>query len=207
MEGASDANMPHLEKIDSISQQAAKLTGQLLGYARKGRRQNKTLELHQILRNAKELFLPDSRAGVLINASFSEETIHVFGDETQLNQAVLNLIINARDAMENLPEDQRILTITAGTLESLNIKPVPPAEIKDLEHNRLCGICVKDSGPGVPKELAEKIFEPFFTTKPTGKGTGMGLSMSYGVALEHNGWIQYDYDGTGNIEWLPEKKS
>lgn len=197
MEGASDANMPHLEKIDSISQQAAKLTGQLLGYARKGRRQNKTLELNQILRNAKELFLPDSRAGVLINASFSEETIHVFGDETQLNQAVLNLIINARDAMENLPEDQRILTITAGTLESLNIKPVPPAEIKDLEHNRLCGICVKDSGPGVPKELAEKIFEPFFTTKPTGKGTGMGLSMSYGVALEHNGWIQYDYDGTG----------
>lgn len=197
MEGASDANMPHLEKIDSISQQAAKLTGQLLGYARKGRRQNKTLELNQILRNAKELFLPDSRAGVLINASFSEETIHVFGDETQLNQAVLNLIINARDAMENLPEDQRILTITAGTLESLNIKPVPPAEIKDLEHNHLCGICVKDSGPGVPKELAEKIFEPFFTTKPTGKGTGMGLSMSYGVALEHNGWIQYDYDGTG----------
>ena len=197
MEGASDANMPHLEKIDSISQQAAKLTGQLLGYARKGRRQNKTLELNQILRNAKELFLPDSRAGVLINASFSEETIHVFGDETQLNQAVLNLIINARDAMENLPEDQRILTITAGTLESLNIRPVPPAEIKDLEHNRLCGICVKDSGPGVPKELAEKIFEPFFTTKPTGKGTGMGLSMSYGVALEHNGWIQYDYDGTG----------
>ncbi len=197
MEGASDANMPHLEKIDSISQQAAKLTGQLLGYARKGRRQNKTLELNQILRNAKELFLPDSRAGVLINASFSEETIHVFGDETQLNQAVLNLIINARDAMENLPEDQRILTITAGTLESLNIKPVPPAEIKDLGHNRLCGICVKDSGPGVPKELAEKIFEPFFTTKPTGKGTGMGLSMSYGVALEHNGWIQYDYDGTG----------
>ena len=60
-----------------------------------------------------------------------------------------------------------------------------------------CGIRVKDSGPGVPKELSEKIFEPFFTTKPTGKGTGMGLSMSYGVALEHNGWIQYDYDGTG----------
>ena len=199
MEGASEENMPHLEKIDSISQQAAKLTGQLLGYARKGRRQNKTLDLNQILRNAKELFLPDSRAGVLINTVFSEEQIRVFGDETQLNQAVLNLIINAKDAMENLPENQRKLTITAGNLATLDIKPVPPGEIKDRTQNHYCGIRVKDSGPGVPKDLAEKIFEPFFTTKPTGKGTGMGLSMSYGVALEHNGWIQYDYDGTGAV--------
>ena len=99
--------------------------------------------------------------------------------------------------MESLPEDQRRLVISAGTLESLNIVPVPPSEIKNIPDFKWCGIRVKDSGPGVPKELAEKIFEPFFTTKPTGKGTGMGLSMSYGVALEHNGWIQYDYDGTG----------
>ena len=197
MEGASEENMKHLEKIDGISQQAAKLTGQLLGYARKGRRQNKTLDLNAILRNAKELYLPDSRAGIIIETAFAEKSIPVFGDETQLNQAVLNLMINARDAMESLPEDQRRLVISAGTLESLNIVPVPPSEIKNIPDFKWCGIRVKDSGPGVPKELAEKIFEPFFTTKPTGKGTGMGLSMSYGVALEHNGWIQYDYDGTG----------
>lgn len=197
MEGASQENMVHLEKIDGISQQAAKLTGQLLGYARKGRRQNKTLEINTILKNAKELFLPDSRSGVSVTTISAENVISVFGDETQLNQAVLNLIINAKDAMEQLPEEQRNITITAGTLEDLNITPVPPSEIKKLPAARWCGIRVKDTGPGVPKDLAEKIFEPFFTTKPTGKGTGMGLSMSYGVALEHNGWIQYDYDGTG----------
>ena len=200
MEGASEENMPHLEKIDSISQQAAKLTGQLLGYARKGRRQNKTLDLNQILRNAKELFLPDSRAGVLINTVFSEEQIRVFGDETQLNQAVLNLIINAKDAMENLPENQRKLTITAGNLATLDIEPVPPGEIKDLAQNHYCGIRVKDSGPGVPKDLAEKIFEPFFTTKPTVKGTGMGLSMVYGTVSHHHGWIHLDSEvGKGTV--------
>lgn len=197
MEGASESNMQHLEKIDNISQQAAKLTGQLLGYARKGRRQNKTLELNKILENARELYLPDARAGLVIDTKCSPDVIRVFGDETQLNQAVLNLIINARDAMESLPEDQRKLTLSAGTLTDINIIPKPPAELKKTPLDNLCGICVKDSGPGVPKELAEKIFEPFFTTKPTGKGTGMGLSMSYGVALEHNGWIQYSYDGTG----------
>ncbi|MBQ9770245.1 MAG: PAS domain S-box protein [Lentisphaeria bacterium] len=197
MEGASEENMPHLEKIDNISQQAAKLTGQLLGYARKGRRQNQILDLNKVLSNAKELFLPDSRAGINIKSFYADKTIQVLGDETQLNQAVLNLIINARDAMENLPEDQRKLSISADTLENLQVTPVPPAELKNIEETRWCGIRVKDSGPGVPKDLSEKIFEPFFTTKPTGKGTGMGLSMSYGVALEHNGWIQYDYDGTG----------
>jgi len=197
MEGASEENMVHLEKIDNISQQAAKLTGQLLGYARKGRRQNQIHDLNKILRNAKELFLPDSRAGIYIKTFYADNTIQVLGDETQLNQAVLNLIINARDAMESLPEEQRKLSISAGTLEEMKIAPVPPAEIKISPETHWCGIRIKDSGPGVPKELVEKIFEPFFTTKPTGKGTGMGLSMSYGVALEHNGWIQYDYDGSG----------
>jgi signal transduction histidine kinase len=153
--------------------------------------------LNKVLSNAKELFLPDSRAGINIKSFYADKTIQVLGDETQLNQAVLNLIINARDAMENLPEDQRKLSISADTLENLKVTPVPPAELKNIEETCWCGIRVKDSGPGVPKDLSEKIFEPFFTTKPTGKGTGMGLSMSYGVALEHNGWIQYDYDGTG----------
>ena len=153
--------------------------------------------MNKILENARELYLPDARAGLVIDTKCSPDVIRVFGDETQLNQAVLNLIINARDAMESLPEDQRKLTLSAGTLTEINIIPKPPAELKKTPLDNLCGICVKDSGPGVPKELAEKIFEPFFTTKPTGKGTGMGLSMSYGVALEHNGWIQYSYDGTG----------
>jgi C4-dicarboxylate-specific signal transduction histidine kinase len=198
MEGASDENMAHLEKIDNISQQAAKLTGQLLGYARKGRRQNKPLDLDKILKNALELFLPETHAGININTVFPKEKIPVYGDETQLSQAILNLIFNARDAMESLPEDQRNLNIIAGTIKDLDITPKPPAEIKQIpDISCLCGIRIKDSGPGVPKALAEKIFEPFFTTKPTGKGTGMGLSMSCGVALEHDGWVQYDFDGTG----------
>ena len=99
---------------------------------------------------------------------------------------------------DSLPEEKRFLKITAGTLQQLSLAPNPPAEVKQRpETENLCGICIKDSGPGVPKALAEKIFEPFFTTKPTGKGTGMGLSMSCGVALEHDGWVQYDSDGTG----------
>ncbi len=186
-----EKTMRHLDKIDKIAQQAGKLTGQLLGYARKGKRQVEELELRPLVESARALFIPDSRSGIKFSMEFQHETILLDGDKTQLQQAILNLMINASDAMENLPENNRIMTIRAGVTDWIPVVPLPPGDMKESV-DQYCGIRVEDSGSGVDEKIVEQIFEPFFTTKPTGKGTGMGLSMSYGVALEHNGWIQYE---------------
>lgn len=185
----TDESMPHLQKIDAIAEQAGKLTSQLLGYARKGKRQVEQMPLKSLIDGAYNLFLPNTQTGIQTTLEVAEEPIMVEGDRTQLQQALLNLMINARDAMETLPEDRRRLRIRAGFCEELGVTPRPPA---DASRGPFCCICVVDSGPGVDESIVEQIFEPFFTTKPTGKGTGMGLSMSYGVSREHGGWIQYD---------------
>lgn len=185
----TDESMPHLQKIDAIAEQAGKLTSQLLGYARKGKRQVEQLPLKSLIDGAYNLFLPNTQTGIQTALEVAEEPIMVEGDRTQLQQALLNLMINARDAMETLPEERRRLWIRAGLCERLGVTPHPPA---DASRGPFCCICVVDSGPGVDESIVEQIFEPFFTTKPTGKGTGMGLSMSYGVSREHGGWIQYD---------------
>lgn len=186
----TEESMPHLKKIDAIAEQAGKLTSQLLGYARKGKRQVELLELKSIIDGAYNLFLPNTQTGIQTVLDIPPESILIEGDRTQLQQAILNLMINARDAMASLPEGSRLLRIRAGLCSRMGVKPKPPADVHPV--GPLCCICVEDSGPGVDEAIVEQIFEPFFTTKPTGKGTGMGLSMSYGVSREHGGWIQYD---------------
>lgn len=186
----TEESLPHLRKIDAIAEQAGKLTSQLLGYARKGKRQVEKLLLKSIIDGAYNLFLPTTQTGIQTVLDIPDESILVEGDRTQLQQAILNLMINARDAMENLPENARFLRIRAGLCSRMGVTPRPPADIHSV--GPFCCICVEDSGPGVDEAIVEQIFEPFFTTKPTGKGTGMGLSMSYGVSREHGGWIQYD---------------
>ena len=186
----TEESEPHLKKIDAIAEQAGKLTSQLLGYARKGKRQVQTLQLKSIVDGAFNLFQPTTQTGIRNKLNIDCAGITVEGDRTQLQQAILNLMINARDAMENLPENSRLLRICAGFCDAMGVTPNPPPEVKT--EGPFCCIRVEDSGPGVDEAIVGKIFEPFFTTKPTGKGTGMGLSMAYGVSREHGGWIQYE---------------
>jgi len=105
---------------------------------------------------------------------------------------VLNLLINAKDAVQEYPESERVISVQTGSVKNMAVQLHPPAEIHLPDFENMCVIRIADTGKGVSPEILEKIFEPFFTTKPTGKGTGMGLSMAYGVLLEHGGWIQYD---------------
>ncbi len=193
----TDESMPHLQKIDAIAEQAGKLTSQLLGYARKGKRQVEKMELKNVIEGAYNIFLPNTQTGIHTTLDISSDSIIIEGDRTQLQQAILNLMINARDAMSSMPENSRLLRIRAGLCSKLGVIPRPPADAKIA--GELCCICIKDSGPGVDEAIVEQIFEPFFTTKPTGKGTGMGLSMSYGVSREHGGWIQYDRIESGAL--------
>ena len=100
--------------------------------------------------------------------------------------------MNARDAVRKIPEHDRRITVSLGTPSELGVDPLPPPDADVSPEARYCVIRIADSGPGVPEEIRAKVFEPFFTTKPVGQGTGMGLSMAYGILIAHKGWLQLD---------------
>lgn len=117
----------------------------------------------------------------------------VTGDSTQLHQVLLNLAINARDAM---PDGGTL------TLEAANavLDALPPTAAADAPPGRYVVIGVRDSGTGIPPEVREKVFDPFFTTKPPGKGTGLGLSTALGIVRSHHGFIDVESEpGKGTL--------
>jgi C4-dicarboxylate-specific signal transduction histidine kinase len=183
----------HLDVIDSITEKAATLTKQLLGFARKGNYNESDIELETFIRSAVDLFMPASSA-IPVNVDvniLAEKKLIIRGDPIQLQQALMNIMFNARDAMENVPEAKRKLIISLYEHDDSNTTDLrPPPEIADWKEYHYCVIRVLDSGTGIGDDAINRLFEPFFTTKPVGKGTGMGLSMAYGILLAHKGWIQ-----------------
>lgn len=189
----------HLEGIDAITQKAAALTKQLLGFARKGNYAAVRMELVPFLKSTIDLFLPGA-AGITVDLRTETslgENPAVDGDFFQLQQVVLNLLVNARDAMESAGVADRRIVVSLGTADELGIQPVPPPDAAPDPKAEYCAISFRDNGCGVDPAIQGRIFEPFFTTKPVGQGTGMGLSMAYGIATAHKGWIQYDSPCSG----------
>ncbi len=186
----------HIEVIDTITERAATLTRDLLGFARRGNFTASEIDLVAFLNTSAAMFLP-SAAGIDFNLDLPDKhadhaPLVVRGDSVQLQQVILNLLMNARDAVRKIPEHDRRITISLGTPAVLGVDPLPPPDADVSPDARYCVIRIKDSGPGVPDDLRARIFEPFFTTKPVGQGTGMGLSMAYGILISHKGWLQLD---------------
>ncbi len=186
----------HIEVIDTITERAATLTRDLLGFARRGNFTASEIDLAAFLNTSAAMFLP-SAAGIdfkldLPDKHTGDAPLIVRGDSVQLQQVILNLLMNARDAVRKIPEHDRRITISLGTPAALGVDPLPPPDADVSPDARYCVIRIKDSGPGVPDDLRARIFEPFFTTKPVGQGTGMGLSMAYGILISHKGWLQLD---------------
>ena len=189
----------HIEVIDTITERAATLTRDLLGFARRGNFTASEIDLAAFLNTSAAMFLP-SAAGIDFNLDLpkkgmsggTDAPLVVRGDSVQLQQVILNLLMNARDAVRKIPEHDRRITISLGTPAALGVDPLPPPDAELSPDARYCVIRIRDSGPGVPDDLRARIFEPFFTTKPVGQGTGMGLSMAYGILISHKGWLQLD---------------
>src|SRR5436305_8376633 len=127
----------------------------------------------------------------LLGEKVTLETVHgrdlwpVNADVSQLEQAIVNLAVNARDAMGRGGKlTVRTANVTEAECRALPYRPLPPADYVTVE--------VKDTGSGIPREIIDKIFEPFFTTKETGKGTGLGLSTVYGIVKQTNGYVFVD---------------
>jgi PAS domain S-box-containing protein len=176
---------PHYRYINTIersSKRAAELTAQLLGFARGGKYNVKPLNLNSVAKEVLNIIESTFSKKIEIETHFNNLIPTVSADVSQLQQVIMNLCVNASDAMS----DGGTLTIETDikTLTEDYVKAHPWAE----EGIYVC-LSIGDTGVGMDEETRKRIYEPFFTTKEEGKGTGLGLSMVYGVVKNHGGYI------------------
>lgn len=181
--------------IDEATARAADLTRQLLGFARKGNFNVELCDLASISDKAASLFL--TMAGKLTFRKIIEpQPLVVKADAVQLQQVILNLLINAKDAVADSPTPKIVLRAESARDQTPEWDKRPSPDLDPADY--VC-LKVKDNGSGIPDDVREHIFEPFFTTKPVGKGTGMGLAMAYGCIAAFKGWL--------HVESSPQKGS
>lgn len=182
-----------LEEIRRNGLRAAALVEHLLAFARQQPQRQQRLDVAAVIRDLAPLV--SQLVGRSIGFSISGGPLRsaVFADVGQIEQIIVNLAVNARDAMAgNGQLDIRFADVTGAQIASGAHKIIPP-----VDHVR---IDVIDTGTGIAPEIAAKIFEPFFTTKPLGKGTGLGLSTVYGIVKQSNGFIfALPGDGAGTM--------
>ncbi|MEM6414660.1 MAG: response regulator [Pseudomonadota bacterium] len=180
---AGDPAYQDLLLIRENAQRAANLTAQLLAYSRKQTLTKKTQSITDLLVDFSRFLDRAVGEKVRIDLRNGRSLPPVRVDRTQLETALMNLAVNARDAMA--PDGGRI-SIETMLVSAANIPDVLQAQLRDSDHVL---IQVSDSGPGVPQAIIDKIFDPFFTTKDPGKGTGLGLSAVQGVIGQMGGAI------------------
>jgi PAS domain S-box-containing protein len=185
---AMDRNLPpnHRARIDTMGravQRGRALVGQLSAF---GRRTGPTwglVDLNKLVSEVYTLVKPGIPVGIDLTLQLDEKPLSGYLDESQVHQAITNLVLNARDALG----DSGHITLRTS--------------VEEIGDDRRLGqrrpgayFCIEvvDDGPGIPEEVQSRIFEPFFTTKPVGKGTGLGLSVVYGVVDRHRGLLELD---------------
>jgi PAS domain S-box-containing protein len=177
--------------IGEAADRGAELTGQLLAFARKQPLQPRETDINHLIATAHGLFRRSLGEPIEIETRLEENAWPALVDPTQLTTALLNLAINARDAM---PGGGKL------TLETRNVvlDESYAEENRDVVPGSYVLIAVSDTGDGIPDEIRDRVFEPFFSTKAVGKGTGLGLSMVYGFVKQSNGHIKiYSEEGHG----------
>ena len=172
-----------LELIERSANQAADLTRQLLGFARKGPMQRVPVDLERVVSETAELLRRTLPKNVEVSVELGAGNGVVVGDPTQLMQVVLNLAVNARDAM---PHGGRLRLSTA----SVDLRAEECAGHPEATPGPHVELVVADTGEGIPPDVLPRVFEPFFTTKPEGQGTGVGLAAVYGIVARHRGLIE-----------------
>jgi PAS domain S-box-containing protein len=173
----------YLSNIINCAHRSADLTRKLLAFARKGKFQFVPVNLHTVIQDVSDILRHSIDKRITIKQHLSADHFYTQGDPSQLQNALLNLAINARDAM---PEGGSLVFTTANIqLESSHFESLH----FEIEAGNYVMITVMDTGSGIPENYLKHIFEPFFTTKETGKGSGMGLAAVYGTIKNHKGAI------------------
>jgi PAS domain S-box-containing protein len=194
-----------LGNIETATSRAAELTQQLLGFARKGKYTVTTVDVAELLDAVRNLFAPLAKGNIELKLVLAPGRMLVRGDATQLQQVLMNLLLNARDAIqEQERQDGRIVLRAEPAAEFTPGWQQRPEKSGPCEHY-IC-IRLRDNGCGIPEAMHGQVFEPFFTTKAVGQGTGMGLAMAYGCIVNHQGWIHLESEpgkGTEFFLFLP----
>jgi signal transduction histidine kinase len=188
MQQAERAGIPNssAQAIYFAAERASGLTRQLLMFSRKNVKQLGQIQLDSVVRGMTDML--ERLLGETITLEFNTApgTPPIEGDRNELEQVIMNLVVNARDAMPHGVGQLRI-DLDAATISEEDLPFRPQARV-----GRFARLRVKDSGCGMDQATVERIFEPFFTTKEVGKGTGLGLATVYGIVNQHAGWIEVE---------------
>jgi PAS domain S-box-containing protein len=186
-------------EIAKAADRAATLTRRLLAFGRRQARAPQTLYIRDVLADLESLLRRSVREDVELRLEIADEPMPVLADPAQIEQVLLNLVVNARDALGGA--GTIVVGVGAAELERVDAGVSPP-----LVPGRYVALSVADTGCGIPAETLPRIFEPFFTTKEDGLGTGLGLSTVYGIVAQSGGGIGVDSrvgEGTTMTVYLP----
>ena len=197
----SPAQFDFAKEIGAAVQRAAALTRQLLLFSRNEILQLHDLDLNQSLNNMSKMLQRILGENIQMQFKFAPQPLFIHADAGMMDQVLMNLAINSRDAM---PEGGRLVIETAtAEFDEAAVLQSPQVRIGSF----IC-LSVSDTGCGIPAEVLPRIFEPFFTTKGVGKGTGLGLATVFGIVQQHQGWLHvYSEPGHGTtfriyLPWL-----
>jgi two-component system, cell cycle sensor histidine kinase and response regulator CckA len=180
LEKGSDTHRK-IQSIQQAADRAATLTRQLLAFSRKQLLELKVVDVNTVVGDMERLLRPLIGENIELVTRLSLETGHIRADAGQLEQVIMNLVVNAKDAM---PDGGKLTLQSADVTVRQNFR-----EHRLIQPGRYAVISVADTGLGMDKETQSRIFEPFFTTKEKGKGTGLGLSTVYGIVKQSNGYV------------------
>jgi PAS domain S-box-containing protein len=179
---AAPSDRASLQQIVTAAERAASLTRKLLAFSRKQALQPRHLNLNEIVRHTTDMLQRLLGDHIALHVECRRELPAIHADQAMIEQVLMNLAVNARDAMPRGGQ----LTITTG-LSEVDPHQVPPHP--DAVPGRYVTFTVRDTGTGIAPDHLPRLFEPFFTTKGVGKGTGLGLATIYGIVKQHQGWI------------------
>jgi len=189
-----------IELIETAAMRGSSLTRQLLTFARKDPVAHRPISIASVVGETIDLFERSVRKTIIIERYFRDTQTIIKGDEGQIQQAILNLLINARDALRpggKITVESKLVSFS---------RPTPNRFFGIIKPGQYVEITVYDDGIGIDDYLLTRIFEPFFTTKDPGKGTGLGLSVVYGVVKAHGGFIDIEstpHQGTSVRLYIP----
>jgi two-component system cell cycle sensor histidine kinase/response regulator CckA len=181
-----------IEMIESSTKRGADMVRQLLNFAKGAEGERVSVRPERLITEMKNMMKGSFPKNIQVVVKCDPKLPTVLGDATQLHQVLLNLCVNARDAMPH----GGTLTLLAQTRE---VDAVYASSVPDAKPGRYIALRVRDTGAGIPPEILDRIFDPFFTTKGPDKGTGLGLSTVMGIVKGHGGFLQvYSQPGQGS---------
>ena len=174
--------LEHAQDIEEASDRAAALTRQLLLFSRRQAMEKRDLNLNDLVVNIAKMLKRVIGEHIQIHISLAQQPLPIHADAGMIDQVLMNLTTNARDAM---PHDGQLFIETS----AVHLNEDQAAQLPSARPGTFACLTVRDTGCGMSPELLQRIFEPFFTTKDIGKGTGMGLATVFGIIERHHGWI------------------